>query len=152
MGKEKDLSEKILEDNNDVFADIVNGFVFGRKQIVQPGDLQNTALESMYRSIHSGAIRSQERDVAKLWTKKGVKIALCGLENQTKIDPYMPMRIMGYEGASYRDMLKSGKPTCTPFCPSCCILAMSIGHRQERSAGSFLISHIQKKWMLFLTM
>lgn len=114
MGKEKDLSEKLPEDNNDVFADIVNGFVFGGKQIVQPDDLQNTALESMYRSIHSGTIRSQERDIAKLWVKKGVKIALCGLENQTKIDRYMPMRITGYEGASYRDMLKSGKSDVYP--------------------------------------
>ncbi|MGN8739909.1 hypothetical protein [Bilifractor sp. HCP3S3_D3] len=51
----KRLVRKNTEDNNDAFADIVNGFVFGGKQIIQPGDLQNTALKSMYRSIHSGA-------------------------------------------------------------------------------------------------
>lgn len=108
MGKGKDLTEKMLEEYNDVFADIVNGIVFEGRPVIRPEELQNTKLESMYRSIGSGSIRSQERDVAKIWKKNGIRIALCGLENQTKIDKYMPLRVMGYEGASYRDMLKNG--------------------------------------------
>ena len=114
MGKEKDLSEKILEEYNDVFADIVNGIVFKGKPIIQPEELQNTMLEAMYRSVGNGKIRSQERDVAKIWKKNGIKIALCGLENQTMVDKYMPLRIMGYEGISYRDMLKNGSADVYP--------------------------------------
>lgn len=114
MGQEKDLSEKILEEYNDVFADIVNGIVFKGKPIIQPEELQNTMLEAMYRSVGNGKIRSQERDVAKIWKKNGIKIALCGLENQTMVDKYMPLRIMGYEGLSYRDMLKNGSADVYP--------------------------------------
>lgn len=34
---EKDITEKILEDHNDVFADIINGLIFaGEQRILQP--------------------------------------------------------------------------------------------------------------------
>ena len=32
---EKDITEKILEDHNDVFADIINGLVFAGEQKIQ---------------------------------------------------------------------------------------------------------------------
>ena len=35
MGQ-KDLTEKILEDYNDVFADIINGLIFDGKQVITP--------------------------------------------------------------------------------------------------------------------
>ncbi|MGN0361412.1 MAG: Rpn family recombination-promoting nuclease/putative transposase [Bilifractor sp.] len=114
MRKEKDLSEKILEHYNDVFADIVNGVIFEGRNVVKPEELQDTSLESMYRSIENGDIRGQERDVAKIWTRNDIRIALCGLENQTKPEKYMPMRIMGYEGVSYRDMLNKKPPVVYP--------------------------------------
>ena len=113
-GKGKDLSEKLLEQYNDVFADIVNGIVFRGKSGVKPEALSDTTLEAAYRSIGTGKLRSMERDVAKIWSEKGVKIALCGLENQTKAERYMPLRIMGYEGASYRDMLRGNNPEVFP--------------------------------------
>lgn len=34
-----------------------------------------------------------------------VKFALIGLENQTRIDPCMPMRVLNYDGVSYRSQL-----------------------------------------------
>ena len=37
---EKDLTEKILEDYNDVFADIVNGLIFEGKSVVKEEDLR----------------------------------------------------------------------------------------------------------------
>ena len=39
MGQ-KDIAEKALESYNDVFADIVNGFVFKGKKVVKEDDLQ----------------------------------------------------------------------------------------------------------------
>ena len=47
-------------------------------------------------------MHEQERDIAKYWRKGGTDIVLYGIENQTKIENKMPVRIFGYEGASYR--------------------------------------------------
>ena len=38
---EKDITEKILEDYNDVFADIINGLLFQGEQRVLPEALEN---------------------------------------------------------------------------------------------------------------
>ncbi len=100
---EKDITEKLLEDYNDVFADIVNVLMFQGKRVVKEEDLENTKDKSQYKI--DGKIHEQERDVSKFWKKGGVKIALCGLENQTDIDKDMPLRVMGYDGAAYKSQL-----------------------------------------------
>lgn len=99
--KEKDLSEKVLEDNNDIFADIVNVLLFDGEDAVEEDTLVSTAVHSRYKD-HSGKLHEQERDIAKYWRKGGTDIVLYGIENQTKIENKMPVRIFGYEGASYR--------------------------------------------------
>lgn len=99
--KEKDLSEKVLEDNNDIFADIVNVLLFDGEDAVEEDTLVSTAVHSQYKD-HSGKLHEQERDIAKYWRKGGTDIVLYGIENQTKIENKMPVRIFGYEGASYR--------------------------------------------------
>lgn len=99
--KEKDLSEKVLEDNNDIFADIVNALLFDGEDAVEEDTLVSTAVHSQYKD-HSGKLHEQERDIAKYWRKGGTDIVLYGIENQTKIENKMPVRIFGYEGASYR--------------------------------------------------
>ena len=45
----KDLTEKILEDYNDIFADIVNVLVFKGKQRIKPEALVNTGVHSQYK-------------------------------------------------------------------------------------------------------
>lgn len=45
----KDLTEKILEDYNDIFADIVNVLVFKGKQRIKPETLVNTGVHSQYK-------------------------------------------------------------------------------------------------------
>ena len=99
--KEKDLSEKVLEDNNDIFADIVNVLLFDGEDAVEEDTLVSTAVHSQYKD-HSGKLHERERDIAKYWRKGGTDIVLYGIENQTKIENKMPVRIFGYEGASYR--------------------------------------------------
>ena len=96
----KDLTEKILEDYNDIFADIVNVLVFKGKQRIKPETLVNTGVHSQYKNDKTGVLHEQERDVAKYWMNGKVQIALCGLENQTAVEPKMPLRVFGYEGAS----------------------------------------------------
>ena len=43
MAKEKDVSEKLLEDYNDVFADIVNTLLFDGREVVKEDELETAA-------------------------------------------------------------------------------------------------------------
>ena len=93
----------------DVFADIVNGSIFiltGRwpSPRVRPEDLVDVPARNI--SVSGGAVRGLERDVAKIWTVGGTVFCLMGLENQTKVDPDMVFRVLGYEGADYRRQLE----------------------------------------------
>ena len=99
--KEKDITQKVLEDNNDIFADIVNVLLFGGKPEVEENELVNTTVYSQYKA-DDGKVHEQERDIAKYWKRGGTDIVLYGIENQTKVEKRMPARISGYEGASYR--------------------------------------------------
>lgn len=60
---EKDIAEKVLEDYNDVFADIVNVLLFQGEQIVKPEQLEDKTLRSSYKV--DGKLREIVRDVRK---------------------------------------------------------------------------------------
>ena len=45
----KDITEKILADFNDVFADIINGVLFDGKQVVSERALENVKDRSQYK-------------------------------------------------------------------------------------------------------
>ena len=47
---EKDITEKILADYNDVFADIMNGLLFAGEQRILPETLENTSIHSQYKA------------------------------------------------------------------------------------------------------
>ena len=49
---EKDLTEKILENYNEVFADIVNVLLFNGEQRVNPNSLKNSSVHSQYKAAH----------------------------------------------------------------------------------------------------
>lgn len=98
---EKDISEKLLEDYNDVFADIINVLLFNGKRLVEPEALEDSKHRSQYKS-DDAKLHEQERDVVKYWKEGRVSLAVYGLENQTNVDGQMPVRILGYEGANYR--------------------------------------------------
>ncbi len=124
---EKDISERILESYNDVFADIVNVLLFDGKQIIRPEELEDQAPRSAYKA--DGKLRELERDVAKRWTKSNIRIACIGLENQTEPDPYMPLRVFSYDGAEYRAQLTGadrGQP-CYPVVT----LVLYFGHKKH---------------------
>lgn len=100
---EKDITEKILESYNDVFADIVNVLLFDGEQVIHPDELEDQAPRSAYKA--DGKIREIERDVSKRWTKNNIRIACVGLVNQSEPDATMPLRVIGYDGAEYRSQL-----------------------------------------------
>ena len=97
----KDITEKILADFNDVFADIINGVLFDGKQVVSEHALENVKDRSQYK--FNNIIHEQERDLAKRWIPYKICFALYG--HETGAEPYMPMRIIGYDGAAYRGQL-----------------------------------------------
>lgn len=105
MGQ-KDITEKLLEDYNDVFADIVNVLLFRGNRIVKEESLKETKVKSQYKA-EAGKLHEQERDVAKYWQDGNVLVAICGLEYQTAEEKYMPLRVFSYDGASYRRQLLS---------------------------------------------
>ena len=100
---EKDTVTKTLESYESVFADIVNVLLFHGERLIQPEDLVDQTPRAMYKA--DDKIREVERDVAKRWVKNNIRIACIGLENQTKADPYMPLRVMGYDVVEYQTQL-----------------------------------------------
>ena len=95
----KDITEKMLEKYNDVFADILNVLLFEGKNVVEESTLIDALPMSMLKI--DGRVRTQERDVAKYWRKSKINVALFGLENQTIANKLMPLRVFGYDGAEY---------------------------------------------------
>lgn len=112
MGK-KDIAEKTLLDWNDVFADVFNSLLFNGEQIMRPEELENVSPHSAYKAEkdQKGEPHEQIRDVVKLWRNTEYRIAFCGIENQTDVDHYMPLRVIGYDGATYRSQLLGKNPT-----------------------------------------
>ena len=112
---EKDVTEKILEANNDVFSDIINGCLYQGEQVVLPDDLQDHFAIRSYEN--KGKLYSTERDVSKLWTDGVFTIACLGVENQTNIDVNMPLRVIAYDGNIYKkqadDHVSSPYPVIT---------------------------------------
>lgn len=92
----------MLEDNNDIFADIVNVLLFKGERVVNDNSLADAVVKSQYKD-NKGKLHEQERDISKYWKKGDVDIVIYGIENQTRIENRMPVRIFGYEGASYRE-------------------------------------------------
>jgi hypothetical protein len=103
----KDITEKNFEDFEDVFADIVNVLLFKGKRLMKENELEAATTKSMLKI--DGKIHEQERDVSKFWKNGEVRISILGFENQTAPDSLMPLRIMGYDGASYKKQVNDKK-------------------------------------------
>ena len=97
---DKDLAEKYLESFSDVFADIYNVLLF-RKEILLEEGLEEGPTESIYK-VEENNLRNQFRDTVKLYKNGLYKVASFGIENESRIDKNMPIRIMGYDYAVYR--------------------------------------------------
>ena len=97
--KEKDITQKALEMYNDVFADIINVLLFNGENVVTEDSLTDVLQESILKI--DGGIRAQYRDIAKYWYNSKIKLSMFGLENQTKPEKRMPLRVFGYDGTEY---------------------------------------------------
>ena len=98
----KDLSEKTLIGINEVFADIFNVLGF-KEELIKEEDLKDAPVVNAYKENDS--LHGLYSDVSKYYNNGQLTIALLNIENQSKIDKDMPLRIIGYEGAKYNSQL-----------------------------------------------
>ena len=103
---EKDITEKLLTDIDEVFADIYNNLCFNGENIIKPDDLSNASVTSAF--ISNDVTRGLISDVSKIYKNSNLTLALLNIENQSTEDRDMPFRIIGYEGAKYNSQLISG--------------------------------------------
>ena len=71
---------------------------------------------SVWDSIDQSHIFAARPEVIKKYSGRGLKIAeyLYGMENQTKIEKYMPFRLFSYDGAAYRSQLLNQRKKVVP--------------------------------------
>lgn len=107
---EKDISQKNFASHNDVVADIFNGSLFDGEEYIKADSLVDAQPFSQYKA-DDGVLHEQERDVAKYCVDANcsLRLALIGVENQIAIDFDMPLRVIGYDGISYRDEMNLDK-------------------------------------------
>ena len=101
----KDTNQKRLEDYEDIFADISNVLLYDGEDVIKENELETVTAKDTYTVEQQ--IHEVERDVAKRWRHHSLHISLIGLENQTDPDYKMPMRVICYDGASYRAQLNA---------------------------------------------
>lgn len=107
----KDTTQKRLEDFEDIFADISNVLLYDGEDVIKENELETVTAKDTYTVEHQ--IHEVERDVAKRWKHHSLHISLIGLENQTDPDYKMPLRVICYDGASYRAQLNAEDPKKT---------------------------------------
>lgn len=98
----------MLEEHNDVFADIINVCLYGGMKVLCETELQPANAKSQYKADDT-KLHENERDISKYWNKGGVTFALYAIENQTSTDKKMPLRIIAYDGTNYRSQLLNEK-------------------------------------------
>ncbi|MBR6173288.1 MAG: Rpn family recombination-promoting nuclease/putative transposase [Eubacterium sp.] len=104
MSNEKDLTQMQLEDHNDVFEDIINVLLFNGERVIRAEELEDILPKSQYKA-ETGVLHEEERDIAKAWRKGQFRLATIGLEDQSAHCKFMPLRIIAYDGANYREQL-----------------------------------------------
>lgn len=109
MSNEKDILERSLLSYPDVFADAINTGVFDGRRVVHSDDLEPVKVHSLAIGTDGMNTREQIRDTAMLWKSAGVIYAVLGIENQTKPDPLMPLRVLSYDGAAYFEQVQQAR-------------------------------------------
>ena len=105
MGKADIESRKYMRDTAH-FADVVNYYVFGGRQIVRPDDLTPLDTAEVVIPYGNGARSPVQkyRDTVKLWsamTDEKVVYVILGAENQTEVHYAMPVRSGLYDFLNY---------------------------------------------------
>lgn len=106
MGKNNTAVRQYLSDTTR-FADIVNGTIFGGKQVVHPEELEQVDGESDVLFVDKEGNEKnvqRYRDITMRW-KQGMNLVIMACENQEKVHYAMPVRTMLYDSLSYVDQI-----------------------------------------------
>lgn len=97
MGEKNDAFCTFME-KEDVFADFINGTVFGGRREVAPEELETVPgiYHAKKRNGRKGGTRGRYRDVAKKRFREGTCCVLT-VENQSELHYAMPARCMEYD-------------------------------------------------------
>lgn len=104
----KDLSEKMLLEYPDVFADAGNVCLFHGEQVIRAESLQPLPQETIYKES-DGRLREHRGDVRMRIKENGVELALLYVENQNGISNIMPLRDLGYTYSGYQKQFRDLK-------------------------------------------
>ena len=133
----KDITEKALEDCNDVFADIVNVLLFDGADCVRQEQLTEGSPYSNY--TENGKVRDQERDIYKYWNNNQIRLAAIGFENQTADESDMPLRVMNYDAAGYRAQISNGSDRRYPVVS----LVLYYGYKKKWNKAKTLYDRLE---------
>ncbi len=104
MGK-NDVALSSYFSDPKIFADLFNAWMYGGKQVIDPGSLMTEDSVQPGRNMR-GLADKDLRDVVKMYQKDGVQLVLLGIENQEQIDYSAPVRIMQFDGADYQNQVR----------------------------------------------
>lgn len=105
---EKDIAEKVLLRQADVFADCENVLAYGGRRRIRAEALQPAPTESFYQS--GEGLHSQFCDVSFYLVEDGRVRARYIIGNETRLRRRQVLRKAAYEGGAYREQLESDKP------------------------------------------
>ena len=101
----RDLTEKNLVEEAEVFADISNVNLYDGRNVIRPEDLELLPQEMHYKDSE-GKPAKVMADVRMRWRKNGSVIAMIQIENQSEINNIMPIRDLGYIFNNYNEQIK----------------------------------------------
>ena len=106
MGQ-KDISLARYFEDESRYADLINGFIFGGKQVVSGNDIQDldSRVTGLMSKIKKGFKVQKYRDSVRK-VVLGLGFAIIGLENQDRIHYAMPIRIMLEDAAGYDKQMR----------------------------------------------
>lgn len=103
MGEKNDVFCAYME-KKDIFADFINGTVFGGRKTVTPEELEPAA-EAYHEENRNGRRAGRYRDVAKKRCREG-SCCVITVENQNELHYAMPVRCMEYDALEYAGQLR----------------------------------------------
>lgn len=98
----QDLTEKNLEGFPDVFADILNAFIYEGRKVISEESLFPAPTETQYAGSGKN-LRGQLEDISRYQMKDGRIVTQYLLANQSTVDAKLILRKAGYVGAVYRE-------------------------------------------------
>lgn len=105
-------ADPILKDHlkkKEVFADLINGILFDGKQVLSPDNIEDYDSDMASLFSHSQPFSiNRNRDIITKSSINGIYM-LIAIENQSTVDPLMPLRILTYDTLSYHQQYRRYK-------------------------------------------